>query len=52
MNIGIIGLGYVGLTLAIAADNGINVYGMEVNPYIKHSTAAVQAHYAVCHRSR
>ena len=32
MKIGIIGLGYVGLTLAIAASsNGIDVYGVEIN---------------------
>lgn len=36
MTIGIIGLGYVGLTLAIAAaDNGIQVYGIETNVHIK-----------------
>lgn len=36
MKVGIIGLGYVGLTLAVAAaSNGIDVYGVEVNPHIK-----------------
>ena len=33
MRIGIVGLGYVGLTLGIAAaDCGIEVYGTEINP--------------------
>ena len=36
MRIGVIGLGYVGLTLAIAAaDNGVDAYGVEVNRHIK-----------------
>lgn len=36
MRIGIIGLGYVGLTLAVAAaSKGIDVYGIEINQHIK-----------------
>ena len=36
-NIGIIGLGYVGLTLAVvAALKKINVYGIEINETIKN----------------
>lgn len=35
MKIGVVGLGYVGLTLSIAAaEGGIDVYGVEVNPHI------------------
>lgn len=46
MNIGIIGLGYVGLTLAIAmADCGITTYGVEINPHIKDCLAKNQAHF-------
>ena len=46
MNIGIIGLGYVGLTLAMAAaDAGINVYGVEVSEMIKKSLAKGKAHF-------
>lgn len=46
MRIGIIGLGYVGLTLAIAAaDHGITTYGVEVNPYIKDCLAQNRAHF-------
>lgn len=46
MNIGIIGLGYVGLTLGIAAaDKGINVYGIEVNQHIKDCLAQGKAHF-------
>lgn len=46
MRIGIIGLGYVGLTLAIAAaDNGIDVYGVEVNQHIKDCLAQNRAHF-------
>ena len=46
MTIGIIGLGYVGLTLAIAAaDHGIMTYGVEVNPYIKRCLAENKAHF-------
>ncbi len=46
MRIGIIGLGYVGLTLAIAAaEKGIVVYGKEVNPYIKDCLKENRAHF-------
>lgn len=46
MTIGIIGLGYVGLTLAIAAaDAGVEVYGVEVNPHIKACLAENRAHF-------
>ncbi|MBQ9538633.1 MAG: nucleotide sugar dehydrogenase, partial [Treponema sp.] len=46
MNIGIIGLGYVGLTLGIAAaDKGINVYGIEVNQHIKDCLSKGKAHF-------
>ena len=39
--IGIIGLGYVGLTLGIAAaDCGVVTYGVEINPHIKECLAA------------
>jgi len=46
MKIGIIGLGYVGLTLAIAAaDAGITVYGVETNPKIKECLGQNKAHF-------
>ncbi len=46
MKIGIIGLGYVGLTLAIAAANkGIIVYGKEVNPHIIKCLKENHAHF-------
>jgi len=46
MVIGIIGLGYVGLTLAIAAaDCGIKTYGVEVNPKIKDCLKENRAHF-------
>lgn len=46
MRIGIIGLGYVGLTLAIAAaEHGSDVYGIEVNPEIKKCLAENRAHF-------
>ena len=46
MRIGIIGLGYVGLTLAIAAaDCGIEVLGVEVNEYVKECLAKNKAHF-------
>ena len=46
MRIGIIGLGYVGLTLAIAAaDAGVTVYGVEVNPKIKECLSHDKAHF-------
>ncbi len=46
MNIGIIGLGYVGLTFAIAAaDHEINVYGVEINQHIKDCLKENRAHF-------
>ncbi len=46
MRIGIIGLGYVGLTLAVAAaSGGIEVYGMEVNGHIKECLRKNHAHF-------
>lgn len=46
MNIGIIGLGFVGLTFSIAAaDAGINVYGIEVNENIKACIKQGKAHF-------
>lgn len=46
MNIGIIGLGYVGLTLAVAAaTKGINVYGVETNQHIKDCLKENRAHF-------
>ena len=46
MTIGIIGLGYVGLTLAIAAaDCGITVYGTEIDKRIKACLAKDKAHF-------
>ena len=46
MNIGIIGLGYVGLTLAMAAvENGISVFGVETNREIKDSLKRGKAHF-------
>ena len=46
MQIGVIGLGYVGLTLAIAAANsGIKVYGIEVNSHIKECLKQNRAHF-------
>lgn len=46
MRVGIIGLGYVGLTLGIAAaDNGIEVYGIEVNPIVKKCLKENRAHF-------
>lgn len=46
MTIGVIGLGYVGLTLGIAAaTNGINVYGVETNTYIKDCLKENRAHF-------
>ncbi len=46
MRIGIIGLGYVGLTLAIvAADSGVEVFGTEVNPEIKSCLKNNRAHF-------
>ena len=44
--IGIVGLGYVGLTLAIAAaDTGFEVYGREINQRIKSALKANHAHF-------
>ena len=46
MNIGIIGLGYVGLTLGIAAANqGVTVYGTEISQAIKDSLKQNKAHF-------
>ena len=46
MRVGVIGLGYVGLTLAIAAaDNGLEVYGVEVNTHIKDCLRDNHAHF-------
>ena len=46
MRIGIIGLGYVGLTLAVAASSkGIDVYGVEVNEYIRECLNDNHAHF-------
>ncbi len=46
MRIGIIGLGYVGLTLAIAAaDAGIEVYGVEISQHIKDCLKKNKAHF-------
>ncbi len=46
MNIGIIGLGYVGLTLAMAAaNNGVTVYGVETNQDIKDMLMDCRAHF-------
>ena len=46
MKIGIIGLGYVGLTLAIAAaDAGISVYGVEISQTIKNCLQKNKAHF-------
>lgn len=44
--IGIIGLGYVGLTLAVAAAaKGIEVYGVETNQHIKECLKNDRAHF-------
>lgn len=46
MRIGIVGLGYVGLTLAMAAaERGAEVFGTEINPKIKASLANNRAHF-------
>lgn len=46
MIIGVIGLGYVGLTLAVAAAaNGIIVYGVEVDQHIKDCLQKNRAHF-------
>ena len=46
MRIGILGLGYVGLTLGIAAaDNGVEVYGTEINSHIKACLKENRAHF-------
>lgn len=46
MTIGIIGLGYVGLTLAIAAaDCGIKTYGVEISDRIKSCLRKNRAHF-------
>lgn len=46
MKVGIIGLGYVGLTLAVAAAaKGIQVYGVETNEHIKECIRENHAHF-------
>lgn len=46
MRIGIIGLGYVGLTLGVAAAaKGIDVYGVETNRHIKDCLKEDRAHF-------
>ena len=46
MRIGIIGLGYVGLTLAVAASaKEIDVYGVETNQHIKDCLKENRAHF-------
>jgi UDP-N-acetyl-D-mannosaminuronic acid dehydrogenase len=46
MKIGIVGLGYVGLTLAIAAaDKGIKVFGVDTNKEIINSLLNKKAHF-------
>lgn len=46
MRIGIIGLGYVGLTLGVAAAaKGIDVYGIETNQHIKNCLKQDRAHF-------
>ncbi len=46
MRIGILGLGYVGLTLGIAAaDCGIEVYGIEISQQIKDCLRQNRAHF-------
>jgi nucleotide sugar dehydrogenase len=45
-NISVIGLGYVGLTLAVVlAKHGFTVYGAETNPEILKTLAAGRAHF-------
>lgn len=46
MKAGIIGLGYVGLTLAItAAECGVDVYGIEISDHIKKCLSENRAHF-------
>jgi UDP-N-acetyl-D-mannosaminuronic acid dehydrogenase len=46
MNIGVIGLGYVGLTFSVtAANKGITVYGIEINRAIKDCLKNNRAHF-------
>ncbi len=46
MTVGIIGLGYVGLTLAMAASSkGITVYGVETDKHIKECLRNKHAHF-------
>ena len=46
MRLGIVGLGYVGLTLAMAAaSRGAEVFGTEINPKIKSCLAHNRAHF-------
>ena len=46
IRIGIVGLGYVGLTLAFAASHsGLDVWGLDINPRIKASLRENHAHF-------
>lgn len=46
MRIGIVGLGYVGLTLGIvAADCGLEVFGTEINPAVQTALQSNRAHF-------
>jgi nucleotide sugar dehydrogenase len=46
-NVCIVGLGYVGLTLAVAmADAGFRVHGVELNPMIRSCLEARRAHFS------
>lgn len=46
-NICVIGLGYVGLTLAVAlADAGFRVHGVEINPDVLEALRQEQAHFS------
>ncbi|MBQ3797428.1 MAG: nucleotide sugar dehydrogenase [Butyrivibrio sp.] len=46
ITVGVIGLGFVGLTLGIAAaSKGIDVYGVEVNEHIKDCLKKKKAHF-------
>ena len=46
MTVGVIGLGYVGLTLAVAfANKGVEVWGVETNAHIKECLKERRAHF-------
>jgi UDP-N-acetyl-D-mannosaminuronic acid dehydrogenase len=46
MKVGIIGLGYVGLTLGVAlAKRGLKIYGIEINISIRNSLLSGKAHF-------